>query len=105
MSEDVQNEKVIEAVEDLQDSHALEHTEMRTENESMSTDEQSGSMFIVELMICSLVLWIFLFMMGSSQYGKIIFKTEEILSTKTSITMISEMEQQVELTLRELLID
>ena len=105
MSEDVQNEKVIKEAEGLFQSNDLVHKEISTENGSMTTDEQSGSIFIVELLICSLVLWIFVFLMGNSRYGKIIFKTEEILSTKTSVTMISEMEQQVELALRELLTD
>ena len=105
MSEDVQNEKVIEAEDVLLGRNDLEHEEICTRNENMTTDGQSGSMFIVELLICSLVLWIFLFLMGSSRYGKIIFKTEEILSTKTSVTMISDIEQQVELTLEKLLTD
>ena len=105
MNEDVQNEKVIEEADALFGRNDPEHDETSTINESMTTGEKSGSMFIVELFICSLVLWIFLFLMGSSRYDKIIFKTEEILSTKTSVTMISDIEQQVELTLQELLTD
>lgn len=64
-------------------------------NLGQSMRRQHDYGFMIEILICSIILWIFLFLLANNDYKDIIFKIDEMLSEKTRISFIIEYEEQV----------
>lgn len=100
MIKEVQNEKIgrIEA-EDETNIKSLSEEKMMDEKiydgGIAQIEAQTSSGFVLELFICSLILWSFLFLSHFAGYETIAAKVDSILSTKSSVNMIAEVEEEL----------
>jgi len=97
MSQDVQNEKKETFYEsDETNIKSQDEEEINRETDGGALDEgQVGNGFMLELLVCSLLLWSFLFLSHFTGYEKIISEVDSILSTKSSVMMITEVEEEI----------
>lgn len=97
MSKEVQNEK-IEMLNEQDETNIKSQVNEERETDSVLVGKgegQSDSGFMMEILVCSLILWGFFFLSRFTGYEKIIAKVDSILSTKSNVMMITEMEEEI----------
>lgn len=66
-------------------------------------DEQPGGLFTLELLICSMILWSFLFLMSNEGCKGIISQISQILSSDTQFAFLTSIEEELMKVIQEIL--
>lgn len=98
----VKNDCVIKYDQQMIDEQEQTVNEEQEVTEIIGTNSHSSG-FMLEILLCSFLLWSFLFFKSNVQYKSVLFEVDEMLSAKANITMIDKMQEEVSEVMRLLL--